>query len=207
MIRWLQRPPRIVPNKDVPAPSRKNAKQAPEKVADRVRRKSWPLKPGPLCPNEDVVLAAMRAAQAQPAPLSAEEEATFAAFQGRGDIGNYRPVEVERDGKIAYRRPGQPGAPLPLPPAEWDLRQLMETHRRSTFPKAKRQAPDPRLGARARDAKAKIRATPVIEALARYVGPSHKCCKVVAAETGERIAYVRRIRREKRSRRTGQSTS
>lgn len=177
MMHLLMLPPKLVLNK----------------VTKKYRRKSHKVAFGPLCPNEDEVLAAMRAALRNPVAMTESETVEFETFRSQANVAVYRPEPREVNGQVVYRREGESGTHLPMRPAEWDLRQLLAAQR-VAMSKFNRKPPDPKLAAQARDAKAKARAAPVLVALEKYRSLKSKCGAAVADATGETIEYVRSVR-------------
>lgn len=194
MIHLLSRSPRRVKCKQVKDPARNKA-QGPSTTVVKERRKSYPVSEVSLTKQEELALVEIRQAQAKPITLSSDGVAAFEAFRGKAFIGVYRSTSVQRLGVTEHRRDGVAGAPLPMPPAQWDRAQALAAHQ-ATLNKLNRRAPDPQLAAKARAERAKQRAAPVIAALMLHRSLGRKCCAHVASLTGERVAYVRRIYRE-----------
>lgn len=194
MIDLLGRAPRRVKCKREKETARNKA-PGPSTIIETERRRSYPVSETPLTSQEELALAAIRKVQADPVALSSDAVAAFEAFRGKAYIGDYRSISVERKHVTTYRRKGVAGAPLPMPPAQWDRAQALAAHQ-ATLNKLNRRAPDPELARRARAERARQRGAPVIAALMLHLSLGRKRCAHVASITGERIEYVRRICRE-----------
>lgn len=146
-------------------------------------------------PQDERVLAAIRAARANPKLLSSAEEAEFHRFRNRANIRRIETVRLIRRGTLVFRLKGRRGADLPCHPLEWERRKALETLQRVLRGDARR-APDPLLGVRARQTKAQARAQQVLDLYPLYAHRKRAAAALIAKNLGEKEHYVRYVLRE-----------
>lgn len=146
-------------------------------------------------PQDPAALAAIRAALANPRPLSVEDEAEFQQFLGRVRIRRIETIRLIRRGNLVFRLKGRRGGDLPCHPLEWERLNAMERYERALhWPP--RQPPPSSLGVRARQTKAQARAQRVLDLYPFYRHRNRDAAALMAKKLGEKEPYIRRILRE-----------